>query len=795
VVLPLKLFRHFKYRYIIYSIVILVLSVGYWSCLPRPIFSDPYSTVITARNDELLGARIADDGQWRFPSSDSIPWKYKKALLLYEDKYFYNHPGINPVSLIEAFGRNLKAGKIVSGGSTISMQVVRISRHGKPRNLYQKIIEMALAFRMELSYTKEEILLLYSAHAPFGGNIVGIEAASWRYFGRSSSGLSWADAAVLAVLPNSPSLVNPGKNREALKLKRDRLLKKLFLSKEIDSLSFVLAKQEPLPDKPFPLPRLASHLLEHFYLLSQGKKIRTSIDKDLQEKVERLMNIQKERLYSNEIHNASCLIIDVKSGEVLAYFGNIRNDAHPEYGGDVDAIHSPRSSGSILKPILFAEMIQKGEILPGTLITDIPTFYGGFNPKNNTRGYDGVVPARLALSRSLNVPAVRMLRQYGVTRFYHDLKELNLSTLTYPSERYGLSLILGGAEVRLWDLAGVYSGFARTLNHFHEANGSYFKNDFQMPALTNEEGILFGNQETQKQGIIGAGAIYLMFKALTDVNRPEDEIGWENFATTRKLAWKTGTSFGFRDSWAIGVTPEYTVSVWSGNATGEGRPGLTGLSSSAPILFELFNLLPQTSWFSIPYDDLINVRVCSKSGYLAGPECPETDSVWVPLAGMQSPVCPFHHLIHLDKEKKHRVNSECYPVNEMVHEPWFILPPVQEWFYRQKNATYKELPPYLDGCDEKDDIARMQVVYPESGTVIYVPYELDGSKGRLVCEAVHRKAGIEIFWHLDDTYLGMTKGKHQMAILPDKGKHTLSLVDEDGARISVSFEAIEKEGF
>jgi penicillin-binding protein 1C len=779
-------------KFVLISVVLIGIGIGFWYSLPRPIFSDSYSTVVTDRNNELLGARIADDGQWRFPMGDSLPDRYKKSLILFEDKYFYSHPGINPIALFSSLIRNLKAGKVISGGSTISMQVIRLSRKGKPRNICQKIIEIVQAMRMEISYSKEEILLLYSAHAPFGGNIVGIEAASWRYFGRNSNSLSWSEAAVLAVLPNSPSLVRPGRNIEKLKAKRDRLLERLFAKGTLDSLSYKLSIEEPLPDDPFPLPQLASHLVAGFFKQSPGSLIRTSISKVLQDKVECLMEIQKDRLYSNEIHNAACLVIDVKNGEVLAYYGNIRNEEHPEYGGEVDVVHSPRSSGSILKPFLFAEMIDKGEILPGTLIADIPTFYGNFSPKNNSKSYDGAVPARAALSRSLNIPAVRMLRKYGVDRFYHDLKILGLSTLTYSPDRYGLSLILGGAETRLWELAGIYSGFSRILNHFNEKSGKYFLNDLRMPEITYDPRKKINKEADQEQGIIGAGSIFLTFKALTDVNRPEDESGWENFSSSRKIAWKTGTSFGFRDAWAVGITPEYTVAVWTGNANGEGRPGLTGLHSSAPILFEIFNLLPSTSWFKVPYDDLAKIQVCSKSGFLTGQDCPETDSVWVPVAGMQTPVCPYHQIIHLDKKKKQRVSSFCYPVSDMVHESWFILPPAQEWYYKQKNAWYRELPAWRQGCKGKDDISQMQMIYPETGTIVYVPYELDGSRGKLICEAVHRKTGATIFWHLDDTYLGQTKGRHQMALLPEKGKHVLSLVDEDGGRISVQFEAIER---
>ena len=672
------------------------------------------------------------------------------------------------------------------------MQVIRLSRKGKHRTVWQKLVEIVLAVRMEVSFTKNEILSLYSSNAPFGGNVVGLEAASWRYFGRDPSTLSWAEAAMLAVLPNSPSLVHPAKNRNALLKKRNYLLEKLYTKKAIDSLSYTLSLLEPLPDKPYPLPQLAPHLLDRFYKLNKGERIRTSIDKDLQERLNRILEIHASQLYANEIHGAACLVEEVGSGEVLAYYGNIKNPLHPEYGGDVDVIMSPRSTGSILKPILFAEMLYRGELLPGTLIPDIPTYYGGFSPKNYNRGFDGVVPAKNALARSLNIPAVRMLQQYGVERFYQDLRRLGIKGLKYPSSHYGLSLILGGSEATLWELSGIYSSFARILNNYNHSNGKYFENDIRPPELTiNKEPFYIVNG--MEQSSIGAGSLWLMFKSLIEVNRPEQEAGWDYFASSRKIAWKTGTSFGFRDSWAIGTTPEYTVSVWTGNPDGEGRPGLTGLTTSAPVLFEVFNLLPPTSWFQIPYDDLTEATVCKQSGHRSGPNCLEIDTILITNSGKQTSVCPYHRIIHLDNDQKFRVNSDCFPVDKMVHKPWFILPPVQEWYFKQKNSWYRLLPSFSEGCKFSDDIPQMQMIYPEQNSVVYVPLELDGRRGRLICEAAHRKPGTEIFWHLDDKYLGSTRDVYQMAILPLKGLHNLILTDANGSRISVKFETVEKD--
>lgn len=780
-------------KYLKYYIpILLLIIVGFCFSLPEPLFKDPTSTILLDRNGELLGACIAEDGQWRFPVADSIPLKFSQCIIKYEDRFFYSHPGINPVSLVRSLNQNIKAGKNLRGGSTLTMQVIRLSRKGKPRTIWQKLIEMTLALRLEITYSKKEILLAYAGNAPFGGNVVGLEAASWRYFGRSPFSLSWAESATLAVLPNAPSLIHLSKNRFMLLEKRNQLLRKLLVEKILDSLSYSTAILEDLPEKPIPIIQITPHLLDRFNRSHKGERINTSIDKNLQEKINRIFDIHSGNLYANKIHGGACIVEDVQSGEVLAYYGNIKNQLHPEYGGDVDIITSPRSTGSILKPILFAEMMFRGELLPGALVPDIPTYYKGFSPKNYNRDYDGAVPAKYALSRSLNVPSVRMLNKYGVERFYQDLKNMGINHLKYPSSHYGLSLILGGSEVTLWELSGIYSSFARVLNNYIKSDGKYFRDDIRAPILTKY--IIDNNYKNGlEQGLIGAGSIWLLFESLIEVNRPEQETGWEYFSSSRKIAWKTGTSFGFRDAWAIGVTPEYTVSVWTGNADGEGRPGLSGFTTSAPLLFEIFNLLPQTSWFEVPYDDLSSVSVCKKSGFLAGPDCAETDTILVSPAGKQTAVCPFHRIIHLDSGKKYRVGSDCYPVKKMIHESWFILPPAQEWYFKKRNAWYKPIPPFQKDCEIRDDIPMMQLLYPEPGSKIYIPFEMDGSRGRLICAAVHRKTDSRIFWYIDDTYLGVTKHIHQMAVLPDEGIHSITLTDMNGNRITSKFQTVEKD--
>lgn len=773
--------------------ILLAGCIIYWLILPKALFNDPTCTVLEDRQGVLLGARIASDGQWRFPPADSIPEKYKACLLQFEDRFFYLHPGINPFSLGRALIQNIRAGKVVSGGSTLTMQVIRLSRKGKPRTLGQKLIEIILAPRLELEYKKSEILCLYASHAPFGGNVVGLEAAAWRYYGMSPWQLSWAESATLAVLPNSPALIYPGKQQFQLLGKRNRLLERLLHKGVIDTLTCTLAKEEPLPGRPFPLPNEAPHLLDRICLENQGARVQTTLDIWLQKHCSEIIERHHRVLKTNEIHNAAALVVEVETGHVVAYVGNTENPGKPELGSDVDIIRSPRSTGSILKPILFASMLDDGEILPGTLVPDIPTFLSGFAPKNFNNNYEGAVPARQALSKSLNIPAVRLLQQYGVERFYFLLRKAGLTTLSYPPGHYGLSLILGGAESTLWDLTGVYAGFSRILLHYN-MTGKYFENDMHMPVLFTEAA---ENPPVQKilnePSLLGAGSIWLTYQALLEVNRPEVEFGWKEFSSSGKIAWKTGTSFGFRDAWAIGTTPRYVVGVWVGNASGEGRPGLVGVNAASPIMFDIFRLLPKTNWFSIPYDELTRVTVCHQSGYRNGPWCDQVDTIFATLRGLETMPCPYHIMVHLDCTEKYRVHIGCVKENHIIHKNWFVLPPAMEWYYKSKNPSYRTLPPLLPGCEESDMLTPMELIYPKSSATVYIPVELDGTRGKVIFEAVHRQPDAIIYWHLDDRYIGHTRNIHQMGLSPAKGFHTLTLVDQEGTVLIRHFEVVDKE--
>ncbi len=756
---------------------LLIFITWYIQSLPEKLFNDPTATVILDKQGTLLGAKIADDGQWRFAAGDSISRKFEQCILQFEDRNFYDHPGVSVKGIGRSVVQNIKRGKIVSGGSTITMQLVRIMKKNPKRTFSEKILEMVLATRMEIRYSKKEILGYYSANAPFGNNVVGLEAASWRYFGRGVHHLSWAESATLAVLPNAPGLIYPGKNHERLLAKRDRLLKRLHDVNIIDETTYQLALSEALPEKPLALPQSAKHLLNR--LIKEGYKGQTicsSIDAVLQEKAVNILQQHSLQLQENKIFNGAVIITSVKTGKVLAYVGNTSSE-DADQGCSVDCIVAARSSGSILKPFLYAKAMEDGVINPKTLLLDVPTHFGSFSPKNFSMQYDGALPANQALSRSLNIPFVRLLNEYGLEKFHNELKKSGITTLQKPARHYGLSLILGGAEVKLWDLNKAYTAMAQTLEMNKIKGVSFIQN----------------KDEVNKIRAINKACIYTTFEAMVEVNRPDEDGNWKAFSESQKIAWKTGTSFGFRDAWAVGVTPEYVISVWVGNADGEGRPGLTGIKAAAPILFSLFRQVPKAGhWFTKPLAYMNEIKICRESGCRAGELCEHADLVMVPSTCLRTTVCPYHQLVHLNKKSLKRVDADCENPFNILHTAWFILAPGIEKYYKFNHPEYKVLPEFKSECMAKLSDRSMTLVYPKPNSKIYIPIEIDGNIGKTIFEAIHRNNAIKIYWHLDDEYIGETKEIHQLALNPSVGLHTLLLMDENGISQQVKFELVGK---
>ena len=719
----------------VFVLVGALLLIAYLFCLPRNLFRDvSYSTVVESAEGQLLGARIAADGQWRFPPCDTVPERFSAALIQFEDRHFRHHPGVNPVALGRALVQNLKAGHVVSGGSTLTMQVIRLSR-GKERTLWQKMTEAVLATRLELRYSKRHILALYASHAPFGGNVVGLEAASWRYFGRPPEELSWAESATLAVLPNAPSTLHLGKGREELLAKRNRLLQRLLEHGDISADTYAAAVEEPLPGEPLPLPSWAFHYVEK---APAGQRTRTSLRFHLQKAVEAVADRQADNLAAEGIADLAIVVMDNATGQVVAYVGNA-SPGRKRPGAQVDIARSPRSTGSILKPFLYEAALADGVILPHTLLPDIPVNLGGFAPQNFDRQFYGAVPASEALYRSLNVPSVFLLRQYGVPKFHNLLQRYGFTTLTQAPEHYGLSLILGGAEARLDEVTAAYAAMVQR----------------EMPGQAGHDR--------------GSLATWYTLQALQSVNRP-DQLDWRLIRSVRKAAWKTGTSYGFRDAWAVGLTPRWTIGVWAGNADGHGVPGLTGARTAGPVLFDILNLLPaDEGWFEMPdqvgHDGAVTpgpdrgsvfADVCTASGMLATAECP-SQSLPVPAAGLETAPCPYHR------------SGE------------FVLPPAMEWYYKPHHPEYS-------GAVRKASARKaMAFIYPGPGTTLSLPRQMSGEVEGAVFRVAHYRPDATLWWHLDQTYVGETHLIHELRLAPAKGQHALTVVDDEGNSATVVF--------
>ena len=752
--------------------IIKAISVSFLCALPffalilfcMPEFKAPYSFILYGSNGKLLGAAAASDGQWRFPKHGDIPHNYKQALIAYEDNNFYLHFGIDPAAVFRALADNVSSKKIVSGASTITMQTARLSKKNTKRTLVQKIKEAGQALLLELKYSKNGILNLYASQAPYGGNVVGIEAAAWRYFGRGAEDLTWAEVSALAVLPNQPSLVRPGKRAELLEKKRNALLLKLFLQKRMNEEAYLLAAAEPVPEKPKPLPQKALHYLEA--LKAEHKTVfkdnRTHIDSELQDAVYKIAEHYFDKFSLSGVYNAAVLVQKTETGEIIAYVANTGLQSGRGKNAHVDMIRARRSSGSLLKPLLFAGLLDAGMILPEQLLIDIPTKIAGYNPQNSSYKYTGAIPAKRALAYSLNVPFVRALRDFTVPAFLDLLKRCGFTTFNRTADEYGLPLILGGGEITLSEITDAYRKM-----------------------------MLQSQNKLKAPFPLSPAACRIALDALADSNRPEEEAVWQLYADSRKIAWKTGTSYGNKDAWTIGVTPEYTVGVWCGNASGEGRPEITSTKTAAPILFEVFSILPKTSWPALQKLDFEFVEVCADSGCPASQFCSRTKKILKPAHAHLQSVCPYCRAVSLTRDGKFQAKAG--DISELPKiENRFILPAAAEYFYRQNHPEYRPLPQWLTkSAGSAND--EFELLFPENGISVFIPTELDGSRGAVVAEAAHKDSFASVYWDLDGEYLGMTRTYHQMRIRTEKGGHLLTLTDDRGRQIRRAFTVIGEE--
>ena len=541
-------------------------------CYPLPLPSkNNASVLVTARDGRPLRAFASDNGVWRYPvKAEDVSPLYLEALIGYEDRYFYYHAGVNPIAITRAAIQGLRNGRIISGGSTITMQVARILEP-HPRTILGKMRQILRAFQLEWHCSKTEILEIYLSYAPFGGTIEGVEAASWAYLGKSSKQLSHSEAALLAVLPQTPSRLRPDRNPEAARKARDKVLKRLAENNIWSSIPIAEAKQEPVVTRRLRIPMSAALLAQRLRNANpSANKIKSTIDADLQ-------SVLEERLQSYfsqlpEHSSAALLVVDNQTLEARAYVGSL-NFGDEKTLGHVDMVQALRSPGSTLKPFLYGLAMDDGLIHTESLLVDAPQDFGDYRPANFDPIYHGPVSASEALQLSLNVPAVDLLDRVGSERFAARLANAGLPMRMPEGAKPNLSIILGGTGVKLEELVGAFAAFNR------EGVAGRVRYAEHAPHIDRR--------------ILSPGAAWMIREILENhkSNTQNDDI--LDTRQRKRVAWKTGTSYGFRDAWALGTTPQYTVGVWVGRPDGTPMPGQYGAITALPLMYEVFDSLPK----------------------------------------------------------------------------------------------------------------------------------------------------------------------------------------------------------
>ena len=747
-----------------FTIIVFIITCGIYVRFDAEnterIFEDRYSVSVLDNNGKIMGVYLNKNEQWHLKSIDKIPEKLKTAVMVFEDKNFYSHNGVDFSAVIRALKDNIFE-KRRTGASTITMQAVKMVQP-KERSYFNKYLEIVHAFKLEKYYKKDEILKMYLNNAPYGGNIVGYKTASYMYFRKSPKELTWSEAALLAVLPNSPGLMNVEKNREKLIEKRNFLLKKLYEKNFINERQYEISLKEPVPDKRYSFPVLAPHLVRRLVNENKDKKIiKSTIDSEIQKKTEKAVKDYSEFLKLSGINNTAVLIINNKNYEVTAYAGS--QDFYDfKNNGQVDGITAKRSPGSLLKPFLYAKVIDEGIAAPQSKIPDVPLYFSNFSPQNANKKYYGMVEMRDALIKSLNIPFVELLKDYGEDKFFYFLKDI-LNFEDRNPERYGLSLILGTKEFTMEEIGILYSGLA---------NYGNFKNLKYTEESTEEE-----STEEERQ-LLTKGASYLTLTTMRELERP----GMEKFYREKNpVSWKTGTSHGRRDGWAAGITPEWTVVVWTGNFTGEGNPNLTGVYTGGNLLFNILKILPKTEKDFIMPSDLEKIEVDKETGYRLKYDVPYKE-IFYPKDAKPLKASPYYKKIFINKNGE-EIDSRDESFNEREEKYILVYPLEVVNYFVRENLDVSNI------FSEKTAKKTIKFIYPKNNLKIIVPKDFDGEKSLIVKIANIKNQ--ELYWYVNKEYAGKSREKERSFNFK-KGEYEIAVVSESGETAKINFQVAEK---
>ncbi|MBN8672728.1 MAG: penicillin-binding protein 1C [Chitinophagales bacterium] len=741
---------------------IFILSLFLLFFLLNRIFPLPdkieYSTIITDSKGEVVNAYLTSDQKWRMKTElEEISPLLRKTIIAKEDKYFYSHPGVNPVAVGRALFKNIFRMKTTSGASTITMQVARAMEH-RPRNLLSKLIETFRAFQLEWKYDKDEILQLYLNLVPYGGNIEGVKSASILYFKKNPDHLSLAEITALSIIPNRPSSLVIGKTNDRIVEERNRWLQKfaedkVFTTKEIED-----ALAEPLTATRGTVPHYIPHLA--YKLKRQGSSIvKTNIELNTQLKTEKIVEdyVRSQRL--KNIKNAAVIIIDNKTHKVISYLGSSNfNDTVD--GGQVNGAAAVRQPGSTLKPLLYALCFDEGLLTPKSVLTDVAVNYEGYAPENYDEKFNGYVTVEYALEHSLNIPAVKSLKLLGHEKLIRKLGSCNFKQIQKDQRKLGLSMILGGCGTSLEELTGLFSSFAN--------NGIYIS-----PSFLQTDTIL------RKTTVISPAANYMVNEILSKVNRPDFPLNWTATERMPKIAWKTGTSYGRRDAWSIGYNKNYTVGVWVGNFSGVGVADLSGANIATPLLFKIFNTIDYDSdeeWFTQPKDADIR-QVCSETGLLPALHCTNlVTDYFIPLIS-STKTCDNRQEIMISPDENISYCKSCAPETG-YKKKWFKVtePDMQAWM-DENRIVFEKIPPHNPDCELIFKGNAPVINSPVNGTE-YLISKKNKEPLQLVCKTANDVS--KVYWYINNKFYKSCNAGEKQFFIPEEGPVKISCTDDKG---------------
>jgi penicillin-binding protein 1C len=717
-----------------------------------------YSAIVTDSKGDIIHAYLTDDDKWRMKTElDEISPLLRKTIIAKEDKYFYSHPGINPIAIVRAAVKNVFRMKRTSGASTITMQVARALEHRK-RNIFSKIIEMFRAFQLEWKYSKDEILQMYLNLVPYGGNIEGVKSASTIYFNKNPDHLSLAEITALSIIPNRPSSLVPGKNNGLIVEERNRWLKKfaddnVFTRKEIED-----ALAEPLNAVRSTVPKYLPHLA--YKLKRRGNDIiKTNIELNTQFKLEKITEDYTRALRLKNIKNAAVVVIDNRTHKVISYIGS-SDFKDTTDGGQVNGAAAVRQPGSTLKPLLYALSIDEGLLTPKMMLTDVAVNYSGFAPENYDKNFNGYVTMEYALEHSLNIPAVKSLKNLGTEKLIQKLSDCNFKQIQKDQNKLGLSMILGGCGTTLEELTGLFSAFAN--------EGLYIS-----PAYTQAD------TNGKRVTVISPAANYMINEILSKVNRPDFPLNWSATEKMPKIAWKTGTSYGRRDAWSIGYNKHYTVGVWAGNFSGTGVPELSGANIATPLLFKIFNTIDYDSdeeWFTQPKDCDIR-QVCSETGLTPSDHCTNlVTDYYIPLIS-SAKICNNMQEILISADEKISYCKNCVPEAGYKKKLFKIIDADMQAYFEEKRIAYDKIPAHNTECETVFKEGSPVIASPSNGTE-YLINKKNPEPLQLVS-----KTGIDVskvYWYINNKFYKAANAGEKQFFVPEEGPVKISCTDDKG---------------